>query len=87
MAQTIATSPNLGFPPTITNSYNIGGYRYYRLPDEDHDFDLQGNLIASGDPSLDPPPDLHAMQLKAICCGGVFRPKTKLIPGAPKRVR
>ena len=86
MAQTIATSPDLGFPPLITNSYTVAGYRYYRLPDEVHDFDLQGNHLASGRPHLEPPPGLQIPQIHA-CCGGVIRPKVKHIPGAPKPVR
>ena len=41
----------------------VAAYRYHRLPNEFHDFDLKGNLLASGDSSMDAPPGLTVIEI------------------------
>jgi hypothetical protein len=52
MAAVITTQPETCAHPHAQDLHIIGGYLYHRLPDELHLFDLQGQIIASGDLTL-----------------------------------
>lgn len=52
MAAVIATQPETCAHPHTQDLHIIGGYLYHRLPGELHLYDLQGQIIASGDLTL-----------------------------------
>lgn len=52
MAAVIATQPETCAHPHAQDLHIIGGYLYHRLPGELHAYDLQGQIIASGDLTL-----------------------------------
>ena len=52
MAAVIATQPETCAHPHAQDLHIIGGYLYHRLPGELHLYDLQGQIIASGDLAL-----------------------------------
>lgn len=49
---------------TTREHFEIGGYRYYRLPNETYDFDLEGNLVASGPICMDTPPEFMSLRVR-----------------------
>ncbi len=58
MATVIATQPGICAHPHAQDLHIIGGYLYHRLPNELHVYNLQGQLIASGDTTLTIPKHL-----------------------------
>lgn len=80
MGRTIACHPDTCSHPATRSRYPISGFRYYQLPDEIHDFDPQGNLLATGDMLLHPPPGLKVAPTARACCGGAIRSKVKMPP-------
>jgi hypothetical protein len=69
-------------PPQADNErYPVAAYRYHRLPNEIYDFDIQGNLLASGDANMEPPPGLMVVKISGRC-GCCYMPMRKVVPPA-----
>jgi hypothetical protein len=81
---TISKSAKSFMCKTARERFEIGGYRYYRLPNEIYDFDLDGNLLATGPINMDTPPDLMTLLVRS-CCGGVHNVRRAVIPMAVKK--
>jgi hypothetical protein len=76
IAKHLATRP----PLAVSERYAVAAYRYHRLPNEFHDFDLQGNLLASGDASMDAPPGLMVVKINGR--SGIPIPVRMVMPPA-----
>jgi hypothetical protein len=83
MAFNIAKRPESCTHKRIHKTFTIGGYFYYRLPDEVHCFDTQGNLLTSGDTTLHPPSGLRIIEL--IVRGVRVRSSVKIPPWNSKK--
>jgi hypothetical protein len=69
-------------PPQADNErYPVAAYRYHRLPNEIYDFDLQGNLLASGNANMEAPPGLMVVKISGRC-GCCYMPMRKVVPPA-----
>jgi hypothetical protein len=67
-------------PPQADNErYPVAAYRYHRLPNEIYDFDLQGNLLASGNANMEAPPGLMVVKISGRC-GCCYMPMRKVVP-------
>lgn len=77
IAKHLATRP----PLAVSERYAVAAYRYHRLPNEFHDFDLRGNLLASGDANLEAPPGLMVVKISGRC-GCCYMPMRKVVPPA-----
>lgn len=84
ISYTISKSSKSFMCKTARERFDIGGYRYYRLPNEIYDFDLEGNLLASGPINMDTPPGLMTLLVRA-CCGGVHHRRRAVMPMAVKK--
>ena len=71
---TISKSAKSFMCKTARELFEIGGYRYYRMPNEIYDFDLEGNLLAAGPINMDTPPGLMPL-LDRSCRRGESRIK------------
>ena len=77
----IANHPDICAERQENQRLGIAAYRYHRLPNEVYDIDLQGNLIASGDANMDPPPGLMVVKISGRC-GCCYMPMRKVVPPA-----
>lgn len=71
IAYTISRTQKTFISKTTRARFDIGGYRYYRLPNEVYHFDLEGKLFAAGKIYMDPPPEF--VSLRATSPGRFIR--------------
>lgn len=81
---TISKSAKFFMCKTARERFEIGGYRYHRMPNEIYDFDIEGSLVATGPINMDTPPDLITLLVRS-CCGGVHNVRRAVIPMAVKK--